>query len=235
MGVDLAPTDPDRWLNLILFLVQSGQLEDAEKVIPEAEKALPKDKAPLYLARCCGVLGLAYQEKKQEEFRSRSGAMRRTPGSRRLGGRTGDPSVTRAYTEYLIRTGQIKEVESQLTAILARTPTPENADEISWARRILAAILLNRNDFQASRQGLALFEPTERQARGARDPARSPPLRPEDLRTLARVYAAQGTARVPQAGDRDAREADAYRPGQSGRPLSARPTVQRQRRLAEGA
>ena len=62
-GVDLAPTDPDRWLNLILFLVQGGQLEDAEKVIPEAEAALPKDKAPLYLARYCGVLGLAYQEK----------------------------------------------------------------------------------------------------------------------------------------------------------------------------
>ena len=63
-GVDLAPTDPDRWLNLILFLVQGGHLEDAEKVIPEAEAALPKDKAPLYLARYCEVLGLAYQENK---------------------------------------------------------------------------------------------------------------------------------------------------------------------------
>ena len=44
-GVDLAPTDPDRWLNLILFLVHGKHFENAEKVIKEAEAALPRDQA----------------------------------------------------------------------------------------------------------------------------------------------------------------------------------------------
>ena len=214
-GVDLAPTDPDRWLNLILFLVQGGQLENAEKVIPEAEAALPRDKAPLYLARYCGILGLAYQEAKQEDRKTKWCDAANSWFKKAREARPDDPSVTRMYTEFLIRTGQIKEVEAQLTAILARTPTPENADEISWARRTLAAILLGRNDFQASRKALSLFEPTEHDPAG-QGPGEQPPRKPEDLRTLARVYAAQGTPRLPQESDHDAREADGYRPGQSG-------------------
>ena len=123
-GVDLAPTDPDRWLNLILFLVQGGQLEDAEKVIPQAEAALPKDKAPLYLARYCGVLGLAYQEKKQEVQKTKWCDAANSWFKKAREATPGDPSVDRASTEYLIRTGQIKEVESQLSEILARTRHP---------------------------------------------------------------------------------------------------------------
>ena len=146
--------------------MQGGQLEDAEKVIPEAEAALPKDKAPLYLARYCGVLGLAYQEKKQEAQKTKWCDAANSWFKKAREATPDDPSVTRTYTEYLIRTGQIKEVESQLSAILARTPTPENVDEISWARRTLAAILLSRNDFQASRKALTLFEPTERRCGG---------------------------------------------------------------------
>ena len=196
-GVDLAPTDPDRWLNLILFLVQSGQLEDAEKVIPEAEAALPKDKAPLYLARYCGVLGLAYQEKKQEAQKTKWCDAANSRFKKAREAMPDDPSVSRVYTEFLIGTGQIKEVESQLSEILARTPTPENADEISWARRILAAILLSRNDFQASHKALALFEPTKRGLGGqgpGEQPARSRPricrrlpasTRPRALRRIA--------------------------------------------------
>ena len=192
-GVDLAPTDPDRWLSLILFLVQGGQLVDAEKVIPEAEAALPKDKAPLYLARYCGVLGLAYQEKKDDARKTMWCDAANSRFKKAREAMPDDPSVTRTYTEYLIGTGQLKEVESQLSEILALAPRRENADEISWARRMLAAILMNRNDFQASHKALALFEPTKRRPEG-QGPGEEPAAQTEDLPTLARVYAAQGTA-----------------------------------------
>ena len=173
--------------------MQSGQLEDAEKVIPQAEAALPKDKAPLYLARYCAVLGLAYQEKKQEVQKTKWCDAANSWFKKAREATPGDPSVTRAYTEYLIRTGQIKEVEAHLKATLARASSPENLEEISLARRTLAAILISRNDFQASREALKLFEPNERGGAG-QGLGEQPALKSEDLQTLARVYAAQGSS-----------------------------------------
>ena len=79
-----------------------------------------------------------------------------------------------------------------MSEILARTPTRENADEISWARRILAAILLGRNNFQARLEALKLFDSEDRGG-ADRGPGEDLPLKAEDLQTLARVYAAQGT------------------------------------------
>ena len=154
--------------------MQSGQLEDAEKVIPEAEAALPKDKAPLYLARYCAVLGLAYQEKKQEAQKTKWCEAANSRFKKAREAMPDDPSVSRMYTEFLISTGQIKEVEAHLKAILERDPSPENIEEISLARRTLAAILIGRNDFQASHEALKLFEPHERGGL-AKDPASSRP------------------------------------------------------------
>lgn len=191
-GVRLAPADPDRWLNLILFLAQGGQLENAGKVIEEAEVALPRDKAPLYMARYCGIMGLAYQQAKQEDQKAKWCDAANDWFKKAREAKPDDPSILRVYTEYLIRTGQSKEVEDQLAAILGRTPTPENSDEIAWARRILAAILLDRNNFQASRKALDLFEPTEDHTAG-QGPGQPSVSKPEDMRTLARVYVAQRT------------------------------------------
>jgi tetratricopeptide (TPR) repeat protein len=190
-GVDLAPADPDHWLILVLFLVQGGRLASAEKVIPEAEAALPKDKAPLALARYCEILGLSYQQAKRDDQKTKSYDAASSWFKKAREARPDDSSITRMYTELLILRGQIKEVEAQLTAILGRTPRPENMDEISWARRAFAAILLSRNDFLSIRKALALFEPVQGPA--AQGPDGKPTRKPEDLQILARVYKAQGT------------------------------------------
>jgi tetratricopeptide (TPR) repeat protein len=191
-GVDMAPGEPDRWLNLILLMVQCGQLEKAEKVIPEAEAALPKDKIPLALARYCGVLGLGYQEAKQADLKTKWCDTANSWFKKARDAKPDDPAVSRIYTEFLIRSGQLAEVEAQLSAIVGRTPTDTNLDEISWARRKLAAILLSRNDKQAARRAMALFEPMERDA-AARGPGQKPAHQPEDLQILARAHVAQGT------------------------------------------
>ena len=39
---------------------------------------------------------------------------------------------------FLLRSGRIKEVEAQLTAILNRPPGAANPEQIAWARRTLA-------------------------------------------------------------------------------------------------
>ena len=80
--------------------MQSGQIEDAEKVIPQAEAALPKDKAPLNLARYCGALGLAYQEKKQEVQKAKWCDAANSWFKKAREATPGDPTVIRAYTEY---------------------------------------------------------------------------------------------------------------------------------------
>ena len=103
----MAPGEPDRWLNLILLLVQCGQLEKAEKVIPEAEAALPKDKIPLALARYCGVLGLGYQEAKQADLKTKWCDAANSWFKKARDAKPDDSSVNRIYTEFLIRSGQL--------------------------------------------------------------------------------------------------------------------------------
>src|SRR5262249_45689227 len=175
---------------LVLFLVQGGRFAGAEAVIPEAEAALPKDKALLALARYCAILGLGYQQAKRDDQKAKWCDAASSWFKKAQEAKPDDPSITRMYTDMLIRTGRVNEVEAQLTAILGRAPTPENADEISWARRTLAAILLSRNDFAATRKALALFEPVQGPA--AQGPDGKPARKPEDLQILARVYASLG-------------------------------------------
>jgi tetratricopeptide (TPR) repeat protein len=190
-GVDLAPADPDRWHILVRFLVQGGRLADAERVIPAAEAALPKDKAPLELARYCMILGLTYQQARQDDRKTKWYDAASSWLKKAREARPDDPSITRMYTELLILRGQVKEVEAQLTAILGRAPTPENMDEISWARRVFAEILLSRKDLPSIRKALALFEQVQGPA--AHGPDGKPARKPEDLRIIARVYEVQGT------------------------------------------
>ena len=97
--------------------------------------------------------------------------------------------------EFLLRSGQLKDVESQLAAILEKNHTkdPKSVDEVAWARRTLAlTLLMNDNDYRQSRKALALLEPIVKATDG-QGAAGGAARKPDDLRVLARVYQAQGT------------------------------------------
>lgn len=52
----LAPSDPEPWVTLILFLARTD-VKKAAAELAEAERQLPKDQAPLALGICCEALG----------------------------------------------------------------------------------------------------------------------------------------------------------------------------------
>ena len=139
-GINLAPSDPDRWLKLVLFLVQTGQVGKAEAVVPEAKAALPGNQVStsLSLAQCGAAIALSYQKtgNNQKAARWQSDAMAWYDKARRA--KPDDSSIVRELTQFLISSGQTSKVKDQLTTILRQTPSPANADELAWARRMLA-------------------------------------------------------------------------------------------------
>ena len=194
-AVNAARSDPDRWMILVLFLTQTKQMEKAEQAVRDAEVAL-KDRSPIGLARCCEALGQAYKLAGQDAQKTKIWYDAATQWYKAAqNAKPDDPAATHQLVEYLLRSGQLKDLESQLAVILEKNHTkdPKSADEVAWARRTLALTLLrNDNDYRQSRKALALLEPVVKAAdgQGAED---GTARKPDDLRVLARVYQAQGT------------------------------------------
>jgi tetratricopeptide (TPR) repeat protein len=181
-AVNAVRSDPDRWMYLVWFLLdQRKQIEKAEQVVRDAEVAL-KDKAPVGLARCCEALGQVYKLAGQDAQKTKIWYDEATRWYKTAqNAKPDNPATTHQFVEFLLRSGQLKAVESQLASILEKD---QNSAEVAWARRTLAETLLkNGNDYRQSRKALALLEPVVKAAE----------RKPDDLSVLARVYQAQGT------------------------------------------
>src|SRR5271157_364775 len=165
-AVDAAPLDPDRWIVLVKFLATSKALDEAEKVVRDAEAAL-KEK-PLGPAECCERLGQAYKTSGQDDEKSKFWLARAGRWYTAAGNlKASSLAVNRPYFSFLYRSGQIKDVQSQLRAILAnkkQVEDPKNAEEIAWTRRTLASILLVTRDAEQRHEALTLVEPMDQAA-----------------------------------------------------------------------
>jgi tetratricopeptide (TPR) repeat protein len=190
-GISLAPTDPDRWLNLVLFLVQTGQVDKAEIAVSEAKAALPGNQAPtlLSLAQCGAAIGTSYHKTGNSQKAAKWDGDATAWYEKAHEAKPDDPSITRELTQFLFRRGEIGKVKAQLASILKQPPGPANADELAWARRMLALTLLASNDYE---QALKVVEPIAH-ALTEQGPEGKPTQEPEDLRVLARVYESQNT------------------------------------------
>jgi cellulose synthase operon protein C len=194
-AVNAVRTDPDRWMTLVQFLAQTKQMEKAEQTVRDAELAL-KDKWPIGLARCCEALGQVYKLLGQDAQKTKIWLDTATQWYKTAqNAKPDDPAATHQLVEYLLRSGQRKDVELQLTSILEKNQVngPKSTDEVAWARRTLAlCLLMNDDDYRQSRKALELLEPVVKVVEGHGAADRTA-LKPDDLRVLARVYHAQGT------------------------------------------
>ena len=195
-AVNAVGSDPDRWTALVVFLAaQTKQMEKAEQALRDAEAEL-KEKSPVTLARCCEVVGQAYKLAGQDTQKTRIWYEAAAQWYRAAqNAKPDDPAATHLLVEFLIRSRQLKEAESELEVILNRNHAgdPKSVDEVAWARRTLAwTLLMNGNDYHKTSRALAILEPIVKAARkqGAAD---GTAIKPDDLRVLALVYRAQGT------------------------------------------
>ena len=154
-AVNAARSDPDRWMILVLFLTQTKQMEKAEQAVRDAEVAL-KDRSPIGLARCCEALGRTYKLAGQDVQKTKIWYDAATQWYKAAqNAKPDDPAATHQLVEYLRRSGQLKDLESQLAVILEKNHTkdPKSTDEVAWARRTLAQTLLRRQRLSAKPQG----------------------------------------------------------------------------------
>ena len=190
-------------MTLVQFLAQMKQMEKAEPAVRDAEAAL-KDKSPLGLARCCERSGQAYKLNGQDAQKAKfwhDATIQWYKVARDA--KPNDPAPTHQLVEFLLRSGQLKDVESQLRVILEKNHTkdPKSVDEVAWARHTLAlTLLMNDNDYQRSRKALAILEPIEKAHQ--RTGGYSQPRRPESPR---QGLPGSGDKGLPGEGAEDSR------------------------------
>lgn len=186
--VDLDRDDPARWLVLVQFLASTKQIEKAERVAGEVAQAVGADEGDLAAAQCADMVGQGHQAAAHEEEAASWYDKAKALYLKALTAKPNEATLKRTYVEFLLRTNQLGEVETQLAELLKQPANDKNAEELAWAKRTLALTLVARselnNDYQQALKALHLFAPPG-------DSAWKQPEAAEDLRVLSRVYEAQ--------------------------------------------
>jgi tetratricopeptide (TPR) repeat protein len=174
-AIALAPAEPEPYVALVQFLAARGKGDEAKRVIDEAGKALPAEKAPLALAQCYDSIGLTTEARKQFDE-----AVKQRPG---------DVGVLRAAAEFYLKTGQIDAV-APILRVVAEGRVQASPENVAWARRGLAVVLSASMDYEKFKEALRLvglkLDDTGQLAREATKGDST-----DSLRAKARVLATQ--------------------------------------------
>ena len=139
-AVDLAPTEPNRWLALVQGMVMVKQPEKAETAIKQAEAALPAAVAPLALAHCCELMLQAYEAPDDAATKKWFDTARKWY-QKAQAAEPKDISIARSLAEFFLRAKKLPEAKAQLDAILKWDAGARSDEIMGWARRTKALIL----------------------------------------------------------------------------------------------
>ena len=120
-AVDLARSEPDRWIALVQFLAQTKQMEKAEAALGDAIAVLKEQlpQGPLGLAQCCEVIGQTYRAISQNEKKTQTWYDAANQWYKAAQGtKSNDPVVTRRFIEFSLRSRQLQDAEAQLNKLL---------------------------------------------------------------------------------------------------------------------
>ena len=168
-AVELARSDSRTWTALVLYLVGVNLRDKAEKEVQNAQKVLPKELIPLFLAQCYEALGHTDQAKEQYE--------------KALAAKPNDMLALRAITTFHIRGRRLAEAQPYLKKIIELGGTRADTD---WARNVLATILASQGGYQGSLEALKILDQLPAPEAGQADASKL-----TDLRTKAKILAMQ--------------------------------------------
>ena len=187
-AVDLSPNDPDRWITLVIFMVFTKQLGEAERIIHEAETKIPPAKAPLALGACCEKMGEVYGNNGNSSEMKKWNDAATNWYRKAEAAQPEDFSIKRRLTEFFVRTKQINEAHNYLEAMRKQNGGAKS----TWANRTLALVLASGTDRTQLSKALTLFEP-DGQAVPAGQEGKKLGGDQEDLRVLVQVLDKQKT------------------------------------------
>jgi tetratricopeptide (TPR) repeat protein len=136
----LAENEPATWVTLVQFLTRAGMKDEAEKLLPQAEAKLPRDKAALPLGVCYEAVGRL--DRAKELYRNA------------LAAHPDDPDILINVAKFYLRAGETAEAEKCLTRVI---DSKANPDDVAWARRTLAFVLYTGGGYQQKREALAML------------------------------------------------------------------------------
>ncbi|NUQ62051.1 MAG: tetratricopeptide repeat protein, partial [Pirellulales bacterium] len=142
-GLELDRNRPAAWILLVAFLAATGRTQQAAATVEEAQRQLQGEDRVLVLAQCHKALGRP--DKAEACYRQAVAARPR------------DPVVLRSAAEFYLQHNKPQDAEIILNAML-RLGDPSKTSDHCWARRGLAAVLLQRGGYRNLRLALPLVE-----------------------------------------------------------------------------
>jgi cellulose synthase operon protein C len=124
---ELGPGVPGAWLSYVQFLVSTKQAEKARAAVAAAFKALPGGRSSLTLALCAMMIGDNDQAESQIQSVLRADSQ--------------DPAALRTAIAFYLSRGRTDLVDKYLDILLHHAPRV-SADELAWARRTRATLLI---------------------------------------------------------------------------------------------
>jgi cellulose synthase operon protein C len=177
-GVDRSPSDPDRWILLVFFMINTKQLPEAEKAIGDAEAKL----GPKALAQCCEWMGQAHESSESAADARKWNDKAMDWYKKAEAAQPADLEVKRSLTGFLLKNKKTEDARKYLNSILEQIGSVKDVKTRAWARRTLAQILAAEGSLS---EALAQFEPDRRPAAAGQEGMTLDD--PEDLRSLARI------------------------------------------------
>jgi cellulose synthase operon protein C len=140
-AVELAPQQPETWINLVRHLISVGQGKAAQTEINNAAKALPAERVDLAVAQCCELFG--YLKEAADRYHA---AVEKLPNS---------APALRAAADFHLRVNSFAQAEV-LYRKIAEQRMPAAYEDITAARRGLALALVKQNLPKKSTEALLL-------------------------------------------------------------------------------
>jgi Flp pilus assembly protein TadD len=143
-AVSLKPEAPEPWVLLVEYLAETGRTEEANTEISRlAEQQLPRETSAWALAVCYEHVHKMEEAAHQYHMALASGAQ--------------DPLAVRLAVEFFVRAGKLSDAEPRLRIILS-AGSAAKPDEVSWARRTLAAVLRRSGSYAKLQEALGVIE-----------------------------------------------------------------------------
>ena len=143
-AVELGETSPAPWVVLVQYLARTRRPKDAEAVLRQAEKKLPKKESVLALAQCYEAIGNRAQAEKFIEA-----AIAAAPT------KAAEVAARQSAASLYLRFNLLDKAKAELHKILELKETSQQTRD--WSRHVLTSVLALSGDYQDSRQAMALL------------------------------------------------------------------------------
>jgi tetratricopeptide (TPR) repeat protein len=142
-AVELAPAESDARVKLLLFLISTNRLSEAEKTLEEAKKHFVGVEGQLALGQC--LMAMRHFEAAKEQFEL---ALAADPKNAKVVRVMAAYYVLKSTLSTTDKAEDVKQAENLMHRIIEDKTLKVEKEDLFWARRSLAWIVLSREGYE---------------------------------------------------------------------------------------